>query len=109
MKALALSDAIDALLVCVAHGFAPVEPLDPISLVAVANADTMGLVRLNKPDLLRAKGLLLSLDHALNYFDAESFDISAMASCTVVMNCAGKMIVEFFSTEISAIVWRVRS
>src|SRR5208283_89997 len=40
----------------------------------------------------------------LNYFDAESFDISAMASCTVVMNCAGKMIVEFFSTDISAIV-----
>ncbi len=43
------------------------------------------------------------------YFDAESFDISATASCTVVMNCAGKMMVEFFSTEISAIVWRVRS
>ena len=43
------------------------------------------------------------------YFDAESFDISATASCTVVMNCAGKMMVEFFSIEISAIVWRVRS
>jgi hypothetical protein len=31
-----------------------------------------------------------------------SFDISPKASCTVVMNCAGKMMVEFFSTEISA-------
>jgi hypothetical protein len=39
-----------------------------------------------------------------SYFDAESFDISPKASCTVVMNCAGKMMVEFFSTEISAIV-----
>jgi hypothetical protein len=38
------------------------------------------------------------------YFGAESFDNSAIASCTVVMNCAGKMIVEFLSTEISAIV-----
>jgi hypothetical protein len=43
------------------------------------------------------------------YFDAESFDIRAIASCTVVINCAGKMMVEFLSTEISAIVWRVRS
>jgi hypothetical protein len=44
-------------------------------------------------------------DHgALSYFDAESFDNSAIASCTVVINCAGKMMVEFFSTEISAIV-----
>src|SRR6266851_10481770 len=43
------------------------------------------------------------------YFDAESFDSSATASCTVVMNCAGKMMVEFFSIEISAIVCRVRS
>src|SRR5712675_1920995 len=34
-----------------------------------------------------------------------SFDKSAIASCTVVINCAGKMMVEFFSTEISAIVW----
>ncbi len=40
----------------------------------------------------------------LSYFGTESFDISAKASFTVVMNCAGKMIVEFFSTEISAIV-----
>jgi hypothetical protein len=39
-----------------------------------------------------------------NYFDAESFANSAIASCTVVMNCAGNMIVEFLSTEISAIV-----
>jgi hypothetical protein len=43
------------------------------------------------------------------YFDAESFDSSEIASCTVVMNWAGKMMVEFFSTEISAIVCRVRS
>ena len=43
------------------------------------------------------------------YFDAESFDISPKAPCTVVMNWAGKMMVEFFSTEISAMVWRVRS
>jgi hypothetical protein len=33
-----------------------------------------------------------------------SFDKSAIASCTVVINCAGKMMVEFLSTEISAIV-----
>jgi hypothetical protein len=33
----------------------------------------------------------------------------AIASCTVVMNCAGKMMVEFFSTEISAMVCNVRS
>jgi hypothetical protein len=38
------------------------------------------------------------------YFDAESFARSAKASCTVVMNCAGKIMVEFFSIEISAIV-----
>ena len=43
------------------------------------------------------------------YLDAESFDKSSIASCTVVINCAGKMMVEFFSTDISAIVWRVRS
>ncbi len=46
---------------------------------------------------------------ALIYFDAESLDMRAMASCTVVMNWAGKMMVEFFSTEISAMVCRVRS
>ncbi len=46
---------------------------------------------------------------ASSYFDAESLDNSAMASCTVVMNWAGKMMVEFFSTEISAMVCRVRS
>ena len=45
----------------------------------------------------------------LSYFDAESFDNGRKASCSVVINCAGKMMVEFFSTEISAIVWRVRS
>ena len=48
-------------------------------------------------------------DLLLSYLDAASFDRSAIASRTVVMNCAGKMMVEFFSTEISAIVWRVRS
>jgi hypothetical protein len=47
--------------------------------------------------------------YCLSYLDAESFDNSATASCTVVMNCAGKIMVEFFSTDISAIVWRVRS
>jgi hypothetical protein len=46
---------------------------------------------------------------ANSYFDTESFDSSATASCTVVMNCAGKMMVEFFSIEISAIVCSVRS
>ena len=44
-----------------------------------------------------------------DYFGAESFDNSAIASCTVVMNCAGKMMVEFFSTEISAMVYKVRN
>ena len=43
------------------------------------------------------------------YFAAESFDSNAIASCTVVMNCAGKIMVEFFSTEISAIVCNVRN
>jgi hypothetical protein len=46
---------------------------------------------------------------ASGHFGAESFDNSAIASCTVVMNWAGKMMVEFFSTEISAMVCRVRS
>jgi hypothetical protein len=45
----------------------------------------------------------------LSYFDIESFDNRAKASCTVVMNCAEKMMVEFLSTEISAIVCSVRS
>ena len=45
----------------------------------------------------------------LSYFDAESFDNSPKASCTDVINCAGKMMVEFLSTEISAIICRVRS
>jgi hypothetical protein len=43
------------------------------------------------------------------YFDTESFDNPAKASCTVVINRAGKMMVEFFSTEISAIDCSVRS
>ena len=46
---------------------------------------------------------------ASRYFAAPSFANVAMASCTVVMNWAGKMIVEFFSVEISAIVCSVRS
>jgi hypothetical protein len=46
---------------------------------------------------------------AYTYFDAESFSSSAIASCTVVMNRAEKKMVEFFSTEISAIVLMVRS
>ena len=45
----------------------------------------------------------------VGYFDAESLASSATASCTVVMNCAGNMMVEFFSMEISAIVCSVRS
>jgi len=54
---------------------------------------------------IRATNQALERDH----FDAESFDSSAIASCTVVMNWAGKMMVEFFSTEISAMVCSVRS
>jgi hypothetical protein len=45
----------------------------------------------------------------LEALDAESLDNCANASCTVVMNCARKMMVEFLSTKISAIVCRVRS
>ena len=43
------------------------------------------------------------------YRGAESFASAARASCTVVMNWAGKMMVEFFSIEISAMVCSVRS
>src|SRR3989344_5571761 len=43
------------------------------------------------------------------YFVAESPLITRIASWTVVMNCAGKIMVEFFSTEISAMVCRVRN
>jgi len=43
------------------------------------------------------------------YRGAVSRESVAIASCTVVMNCAGKMMVEFFSTEISAMVCSVRS
>ena len=50
-----------------------------------------------------------ALNRKTRYFDAESFASNAIASCTVVMNWAGKMMVEFFSTEISAMVCRVRS
>jgi hypothetical protein len=48
-------------------------------------------------------------DLLLRCLDAASFGRSAIASRTVVINCAVKMMVEFFSTEIFAIVWRVRS
>jgi hypothetical protein len=66
---------------------------------------------------LRSSGLLATRPHyaggtrngTSRYFDAESFDIRAIASWTVVMNWAGKIIVEFFSIEISAMVCRVRS
>ena len=44
-----------------------------------------------------------------SYSEAESLFNIAMASCTVVINCAGKMMVEFFSVAISAIVCSVRS
>ena len=44
-----------------------------------------------------------------SYLEAESLFNMAMASCTVVINCAGKMMVEFFSVAISAIVCSVRS
>jgi hypothetical protein len=37
-----------------------------------------------------------------SYLLFESCLIVEIASCTVVMNCAGKMIVEFFSVAISA-------
>jgi hypothetical protein len=44
-----------------------------------------------------------------SYLEAESLFNMAIASCTVVINCAGKMMVEFFSVAISAIVCSVRS
>jgi hypothetical protein len=44
-----------------------------------------------------------------SYLEAESLFSMAIASRTVVINCAGKMIVEFFSVAISAIVCSVRS
>jgi hypothetical protein len=43
------------------------------------------------------------------YLSRESFCKVAKASCTVVMNWAGKMIVEFFSVAISTIVCSVRN
>src|SRR5262249_31054630 len=57
--------------------------------------------------LLRRQGSSALL--AAGYLEALSFAKVAIASCTVVMNCAGKMMVEFFSTEISTMVCRVRS
>src|SRR5260370_19466981 len=64
----------------------------------------------NGSDVCRRRSPERVLPHLVQgYFDAESFDSSATASCTVVMNCAGKMMVEFFSIEISAIVCSVRS
>jgi len=44
-----------------------------------------------------------------SYLEAESSFNMAIASCTVVINCAGKMMAEFFSVAISAIVCSVRS
>ena len=44
-----------------------------------------------------------------SYLEAESLFNMAIASCTVVINCAAKIIVAFFSVAISAIVWSVRS
>ena len=44
-----------------------------------------------------------------SYLEAESLFNMAIASWTVVINCAGKIIVEFFSVAISAIVCSVRS
>src|SRR4029077_3135057 len=41
--------------------------------------------------------------HGVRYSEAESLFNMAIASCTVVINCAGKMMVEFFSVAISAI------
>jgi hypothetical protein len=35
----------------------------------------------------------------LSYFDAECFDNSSKASCTVVINCSANMMVEFLSTD----------
>ena len=43
------------------------------------------------------------------YLSRESFCKVAKASWTVVMNWAGKMMVEFFSVAISTIVWSVRN
>src|SRR5580698_2285260 len=43
------------------------------------------------------------------YLVAESLLKIEMASCTVVINCAGKIIVEFFSVAISAMVCSVRN
>jgi hypothetical protein len=57
----------------------------------------------------RRRAAAAARTHVRGYLDAESFARSATASCTVVMNCAGKMMVEFFSVAISAIVWSVRS
>ena len=48
-------------------------------------------------------------DRRKNYLEAESLFNMAIASCTVVINCAGKIMVEFFSVAISAIVCSVRS
>ncbi|MGA9091207.1 MAG: MFS transporter, partial [Bradyrhizobium sp.] len=76
------------------------------SLMAVAG-DVFGPVVASLTLGLLARELLAQ-PRGDSYFDAESLESSAIASCTVVMNWAGKMMVEFFSTEISAIVCRVR-
>lgn len=38
-----------------------------------------------------------------------SLSMNFLMSLMVLMNCAGKMMVEFFSTDISDMVWRLRS
>jgi len=95
-------------------------------ILGARTARTRGLARDTKsaPDFVRARQrqLFWRNEPALQkgnkveqrgraecHFDAESIFSSARASCTVVMNCAGKMMVEFFSVEISAMVWSVRS
>ena len=50
-----------------------------------------------------------NLKEIQSYLETESLFNMAIASCTVVINCAGKMMVEFFSVAISAIVCSVRS
>lgn len=51
------------------------------------------------PQRTRNRNLMLA-----SYLEEESRLSVFIASCTVVMNCAGKMMVEFFSVAISAIV-----
>src|SRR3990167_2613435 len=45
--------------------------------------------------------IFIAVSVVRGYFDEESFLSREIASCTVVMNWAGKIIVEFFSIDIS--------